>query len=67
MVYDPRAGKVHVLNGTAARVYGLCDGSHDLDEIVRCLRADFEVPEGRDVRSDVLEAIQALRAGLLLL
>jgi PqqD family protein of HPr-rel-A system len=67
MVYDPRAGKVHVLNGSAALVYGLCDGSHDLDAIVRHLRADFQVPEDRDVRSDVLEAIQALRAKLLLL
>jgi hypothetical protein len=66
MVYDPRARMVHVLNGSAAQVYRLCDGSHDLDAIVRHLRAAFQVPEGRDVRRDVIDAIQALRAKLLL-
>ncbi|HEU5179973.1 MAG TPA: HPr-rel-A system PqqD family peptide chaperone [Candidatus Polarisedimenticolia bacterium] len=62
MVYDAREGAVHLLNESAAHIYSLCDGSHDLDSIERDLRAEFKVPGDRDVRSDVLGALRALRS-----
>ncbi len=67
MIYDPRAGAVHVLNGSAALVYRLCDGNHDLDSIERHLRGGFQVAEDRDLRSDVLDIITSLRKKLLLI
>jgi len=66
MVYDRRAGMVHLLNESAARIYRLCDGSHDLDAMVVDLRGAFRVSGDRDVESDVLGALRFLSANLLL-
>jgi PqqD family protein of HPr-rel-A system len=66
MVYDPRARKVHILNRTAALIYRFCDGEHDFESLERELREGFELPQGRNVRSDIRDAIQSLREkGLL--
>jgi len=65
LVADERSGQVHVLNRTAGRVLGLCDGQHDLDEIARILAVEGNVDESRtadDVRTIL---VQFGRLGLL--
>jgi hypothetical protein len=47
------------LNGTARRIYLLCDGSHTLEEIVRAIVAEFSVEEST-ARSDAAETVQCL-------
>ena len=66
MVYDPVKRRVHILNPTAAKIFHLSDGMHDLDSLERELRNAFEVSRERDLRSDILAAIESLREkGLL--
>jgi len=43
MLYDPAAGAVHIINGTAEFVWNLCDGQHDLDDIAGQLRGAYQV------------------------
>ena len=42
VVYDVERNEVHCLNGTAARVWALCDGTHTIAEIVQLLGSDLE-------------------------
>jgi PqqD family protein of HPr-rel-A system len=65
VLHDPRSGRAHVINGSAARLWELCDGSRDLN----ALSADFGASYGMDaalVRTDVEGLIAGLRSlGLL--
>ena len=58
LVHDHRHGKIHVLNGSAATVLQLCDGSRDLDAIVR--DAGGEGHEG--ARGDIASIIEQFRS-----
>jgi PqqD family protein of HPr-rel-A system len=64
ILHDARAGKAHVINSSAARVWELCDG-RSMDELVR----SFAEPYGRtpdEVRADVERTIESFRRlGLL--
>lgn len=42
MVYDVERNEVHCLNGTAARVWELCDGTSTVAEIAQRLGSDLE-------------------------
>ena len=67
VLYDPASRQLHVLNVTAALVWALCDGTHDLDAMVAAVRRDLvDAPESPEVRAHVLEALSSFRAqGLL--
>lgn len=64
ILHDAAAGKAHVINASAARVWELCDG-RSLDDLVRT----FAEPYGRtpdEVRPDVERVIEGFRRlGLL--
>jgi hypothetical protein len=49
----------HVLNKTAAQVWDLCDGTHDIDEIVTILCERFEVTIDQ-ARTDVSEIMEKM-------
>ena len=42
VVYDVERNEVHCLNGTAARVWALCDGKSTVAEIAQLLGSDLE-------------------------
>jgi hypothetical protein len=42
LVYDVERNEVHCLNGTAARVWALCDGERTVAEIAGLLGSDLE-------------------------
>ena len=42
VVYDVEHNEVHCLNGSAARVWALCDGKTTVSEIARLLGTDLE-------------------------
>ena len=66
MVYDPVQQKIHVLNPTAALIFQLSDGQHDVDSLEREVRNSFATSREQDLRSDILAAIDSLREkGLL--
>ena len=59
ILHDAGAGKAHVINASAARVWELCDG-RSMDELVRA----FAEPYGRspdEVRPDVERVIEGFR------
>jgi hypothetical protein len=64
ILHDAGAGRAHVINATAARVWELCDG-RSMDDLVRT----FAEPYGRqpaEVRGDVERVIDGFRRlGLL--
>jgi hypothetical protein len=45
IVYDPRTDRVHYLNSTAAVVFTLCDGEHDVAALAEFMAAAFELDE----------------------
>jgi len=42
LIYDVERNVVHCLNGTAARVWALCDGERTISEIAQLLGSDLE-------------------------
>jgi hypothetical protein len=42
LVYDMERNEVHCLNGSAARVWGFCDGEHTVAEIASLLATDLD-------------------------
>ena len=64
ILHDAAAGKAHVINAPAARVWELCDG-RAMDDLLRA----FAEPYGRapdDVRADVERVLTGFRQlGLL--
>ena len=54
VVFDPRAGRIVVLNLTAALVFSHLDGKHDREMIVDAVRESFaDLPDRADVERDV--------------
>jgi hypothetical protein len=66
VLYDPRRGKLHVLNQTAATVWRLCDGKTQASVMVARLEAGFRDLELFDVDRDVASVLGALSQEQLL-
>ena len=61
LVYMPTATRAVYLNGSAATIWGLCDGVRSLAEMVELLAENY--PEAaKTIDADVIEAIDQLRA-----
>lgn len=58
VVFDPATDKLHHLNGTAGVLFELCDGSRDVQEMVRVVTELFTLPESPT--SQVGEALELL-------
>ncbi len=66
VLYDPRHDSVHTLNPTAAIVWWLCDGEHDVKEIGRELADLYEVDPNDGLLRDAEDAVDRFRvAGLI--
>ena len=62
-IYDWSRQKVHALNPTAARVWGLCDGRTSAAQIAATLQADWDIPNAEALVGLTLQ--QLAQAGLL--
>ena len=57
---------IHVLNETAAVIWGWCDGAHPPVEREAALREEYAIPADRDVTADIAQTLAHFRAkGLL--
>lgn len=67
VLFDPVAHRIHVLNLTAALVWSLCDGVHDLEEMAREVAGSFSgAPEPSAVAEEVTATVERFREeGLL--
>jgi hypothetical protein len=60
MICDDARELVHVLNTTARRIWDLCDGTHEREDIVDAVAQLFpEMPDQR-IREDVEQALKTL-------
>jgi PqqD family protein of HPr-rel-A system len=66
VIYDPRSGQGHVLNATAAHVWGLLDGERTTHALAEAVAVRYAVPVAQAV-DDVRELVRDLhQAGLIL-
>jgi hypothetical protein len=56
-LFDTEANQVIVLNSTASDVWRLCDGEHDLEEIVQLLASAYQT-DAETIRADVASTVQ---------
>lgn len=66
ILYHAEAGTLHVLNATAAAIWQMCDGQHEVSAIAECLRSQYAMRPEHAVERDVgrmLDELQGL--GLL--
>ena len=61
LVYDPRTGRVHVLNAAAADVLDWCDGTRDLDALAATLAAAARI-DAATAAADVRAIVDAFIA-----
>jgi hypothetical protein len=59
LVVDVKGGLLYPLNSVAARIWELCDGARNVDEIVTMLTREFEAPEPT-IRADAIDFVQRL-------
>lgn len=59
LLFQTASHQLHYLNGTAAKVWTLCDGKHSTGQMVDALEQRFEMPRAR-LERDVATTLQAL-------
>lgn len=60
VLYDRRNGQAHVLNGSAARLWELCDGERTIDQLTTQFASSYDIPADA-VRSDVEQLVASFR------
>jgi coenzyme PQQ biosynthesis protein PqqD len=61
VLLDTSGGAYFSLNEVGSRVWGLCDGTRTVAEVVEVLADEFEAPR-ETIRDDVLELLEELVA-----
>ena len=65
--YDAEKENVHILNGTAQKIWQLCDGSRSMAEIVKELINAYPDQEIGIITNDIKELLEELAAKNLIL
>ncbi len=66
LLFNPDTNQVRVLNTTGLFIWKQCDGTRDVDEIVRLLQESFEDTPVKEVIADVHEFIEGMiQAGFI--
>ena len=58
MLYDSDKGAVHVINLTAEFVWGMCDGSHNVDDMIKRMTDKFQVQGETNIKSDIEHVLE---------
>ena len=68
LLYHPQQTRAVYLNPTAAVVWGLCDGSRTIREILRTIDESYPNDSGPDLTNDVLVTLNQLQeSGILVI
>lgn len=65
VLLDVDSGTYFALNDVGARIWELCDGERDVDEIVVAICAEYDAPP-ETIRADIVGLLHDLRAEQLL-
>lgn len=60
ILYDRRNGRAHVINNSAARIWELCDGQANVEQIADAFAAGYTMPAA-EVYDDVLAILATFR------
>jgi PqqD family protein of HPr-rel-A system len=60
ILYDRRNGRTHVINTSAARIWDLCDGRTNVEQIAGAFAAAYAMPTS-EVYDDVLAILATFR------
>jgi hypothetical protein len=60
ILYDRRNGRAHVINKSAARIWELCDGQANVEQIAGAFAASYAMPTS-EVYDDVLAILATFR------
>jgi PqqD family protein of HPr-rel-A system len=60
ILYDRRNGRAHVINNSAARIWELCDGQANVEQIAGAFAASYAMPTS-EVYDDVLAILATFR------
>ena len=60
ILYDRRNGRAHVINNSAARIWELCDGQANVEQIAGAFAAAYAMPAS-EVYDDVLAILATFR------
>jgi hypothetical protein len=60
ILYDRRNGRAHVINNSAARIWELCDGQANVEQIAGAFAAVYAMPAA-EVYDDVLAILATFR------
>lgn len=66
VLYNTETRLVHILNLTAERVWGLCDGKHNIAEIKDGLRQEFIVEDKDPIHEDIESILSEFKKHSLL-
>ncbi len=53
LLYSAEQKSIHVLNPTARLIWEMCDGAHDVTDMVEELSSYFNVTDGQDLHGDI--------------
>lgn len=59
ILLNPESGQYFTLDEVGARIWELCDGSHDVADVVSTLHAEYDAPL-KSIQTDVLELLDEL-------
>lgn len=60
ILHDKRLGRTHVINASAARIWELCDGTSDQEQIAEAFAAHYQLPIP-SVHDDVVTILATFR------
>ena len=61
LLFNPDTNQVQVLNSTGVFLWGLCDGTHNLEQLFHALDQEFDHIPAEQVEDDVMQFINSLK------
>jgi Coenzyme PQQ synthesis protein D (PqqD) len=65
LLFNMDNGSYYSLNEVGSRIWELCDGKNSVAQVVATVAAEYDSP-GNEVQNDILELLEELRSGKLI-
>jgi methyltransferase-like protein len=60
LVFDPKTGKIVILNPTAKYIWQLCNGKNTQEEIIKCIIEKYDVTIEK-AKEDIIKFINTMK------
>jgi hypothetical protein len=65
LLFNMDDGNYYSLNEIGSRIWELCDGNHNVSQLVGALAAEYDAPN-EDLEKDVADLLETLQSGKLI-